>query len=196
MTERTDLSFAWGAELPRLEASRIALRWLTQADAADLFAVFGDPEVMCYWSHPAWTQLQEAKTYIEDIHRHFKERSLFQWGICDPSNDQVLGTCTLYQLDAQNRRAEIGIILGKGSWGRGCGSQALETLIGFAFGNLKMHRLEADVDPKNQRSLALFERQGFLKEGLLRERWFVHGEIQDTILLGLLAQEWPGPTIR
>ncbi|MHC4379960.1 MAG: GNAT family N-acetyltransferase [Planctomycetota bacterium] len=187
------LPFDWGSTLPELHAQDIDLRWVVPADAEDLFAVFGDPDVMRYWSHPAWTGLLEAKTYIASIHRHFSDRTLFQWGISDRSTGRLLGTCTLFQLDAQNRRGELGIILGKSAWGRGLGRQALETLVGFAFNSLGLHRLEADVDPKNRRSLALFEGQGFLKEGLLRERWFVHGQIQDTILLGLLAREWPGP---
>ncbi|HEX2165116.1 MAG TPA: GNAT family protein, partial [Thermoanaerobaculia bacterium] len=60
----------------------------------------------------------------------------------------------------------------------------------FAFGPLALHRLEADVDPRNERSLKALERLGFRREGLLRERYFVAGEIQDSVMLGLLAREW------
>jgi RimJ/RimL family protein N-acetyltransferase len=70
---------------------------------------------------------------------------------------------------------------------------ALRTLIGHAFGTLGLRRLEADVDPRNERSLHALEALGFRREGLLRERWLVEGEIQDSVLLGLLRSEWQAP---
>jgi RimJ/RimL family protein N-acetyltransferase len=63
-------------------------------------------------------------------------------------------------------------------------------LVGFAFEQLNLHRLEADADPRNERSLVLLERQGFRKEGFLRERYIVDGEIQDAVVFGLLRSEW------
>ena len=62
----------------------------------------------------------------------------------------------------------------------------------FAFEELGLHRVEADVDPRNARSLRLLERLGFQQEGLLRERYHVSGEIQDAALLGLLRTDWSG----
>jgi RimJ/RimL family protein N-acetyltransferase len=53
-----------------------------------------------------------------------------------------------------------------------------------------LHRVEADTDPRNAASLALLERLGFVREGILRERWIVGGEVADSVLLGLLAADW------
>jgi RimJ/RimL family protein N-acetyltransferase len=65
-------------------------------------------------------------------------------------------------------------------------------LIRFAFGQLDLHRLEADADPLNAASIAVLERQGFKREGLLRERYFMQGEPQDAAYYGLLRREWTG----
>ena len=54
-----------------------------------------------------------------------------------------------------------------------------------------LRRLEADVDPRNQGSLNTLEALGFRREGSLRQRWQVAGELQDSVLMGLLASEWP-----
>ena len=89
-------------------------------------------------------------------------------------------------------RAEIGYCLRSAHWGRGYMGEALSALIDHAFGVLKLRRLEADVDPNNAGSLRILDRMGFQREGLLRERWNVGGEIQDSALLGLLAREWRG----
>jgi RimJ/RimL family protein N-acetyltransferase len=63
-------------------------------------------------------------------------------------------------------------------------------LLDHAFGALCLHRIEADVDPRNTPSLRTLERLGFVREGYLRQRWAVGGERQDSVLLGLLASDW------
>jgi RimJ/RimL family protein N-acetyltransferase len=55
---------------------------------------------------------------------------------------------------------------------------------------MQLRRLEADVDPRNAGSIRTLERLGFQREGFLRERWHVNGEIQDAIFYGLLRREW------
>jgi [ribosomal protein S5]-alanine N-acetyltransferase len=66
---------------------------------------------------------------------------------------------------------------------------ALTLLIDHAFEDLKLHRIEADVDPRNTASLRLLERLGFRREGHLRERYFKDGEIQDSVMFGLLRSD-------
>ena len=53
--------------------------------------------------------------------------------------------------------------------------------------------MEADIDPRNHASARSLERLGFTREGLLRERWIVKGEVSDTALYGLLQREWIKP---
>ena len=184
-------AFDWGHEIPKLSGPRVDLRWLTPEDADDIFAIFSDPAVMKYWSSTAQENIAAAVAMIENIQQAFAIRQLFQWGICERETSTVIGTCTLFKLDMSHRRAEIGIALGRAAWGRGLASEALAILMNFSFDTLNLHRLEADVDPDNERSLRLFEHQGFKREGYLRERWHLAGEIRDTLLLGLLAREWP-----
>lgn len=185
-------SFQWGDELPRISGRKVTLRWLKQQDAPAILTIFGDPEVMKFWSSPPLLNLAGATELIEEIHHLFRSRRLFQWGIYLRETEELLGTCTLFHLDLTHRRAEVGIALGTKAWGRGFATEALGLLLGFAFGTLDLHRVEADVDPRNERSLRLFERQGFRREGYLRERWHHLGEIYDAIFLGLLRKEWSG----
>ena len=163
---------------------------LNRADAPGVLSVFGDPEVIRYWSSPQLKGLEEARELIDSIHGLFERRELFQWGIHSTELDQIVGTCTLQHVDTTHKRAEVGIALGSKSWGHGFGSEALGILFDFAFNALDLHRLEADVDPNNARSVAMFERLGFQREGYLRERWHLLGEIQDSVWFGLLKREW------
>lgn len=185
-----------GVTLPTLEGERVRLRWMTRDDAPALFEVFSDPEVTRYWSSPPLSDLAGAIQLVADVHELFEQRRLFEWGIALREGGPLLGACTLLQLDSLHRRAELGFAIGRAAWGRGIARDAVERLIEFAFVELGLERLEADVDPDNERSLRLLERQGFRREGLLRERWRTFGEPRDAVFLGLLRREWTRPGAR
>ncbi|MFZ2509047.1 MAG: GNAT family N-acetyltransferase [Steroidobacteraceae bacterium] len=179
-----------GELLPTLAAPQVMLRWLTEADVEAIYAIFSDPEVMRYWSTLPMSDIAQARRLIADIHDGFRTQRLFQWGVARLEDDRIVGTCTLFAINQSQGRAEIGYALGRGFWGRGYMNEALTALLDFAFGSLSMRRLEADVDPRNTGSLRALERLGFRREGLLRERWRVNGESQDSVVLGLLGDDW------
>lgn len=187
--------FEWGDELPRIEGDRVELRSLRNDDAPALFSIFGDSEVMKFWSSPPLKDPGAARALVEEIRIAFQDRRLFQWGISLRETGEVIGTCTLYHIDREHRRGEVGFAVQRDRWGRGLASEALGLLIGFAFETLDLHRLEADSDPGNERSLRVLERQGFRREGLMRERWHHMGAVHDGVALGLLRREWTGRPI-
>jgi len=178
--------------LPTIAATRVSLRWLTDEDGSSLFSIFSDPEVMRYWSSPPLTDIKDAHKLLADIRDYFRQRTLFQWGIARHTDNRIIGTCTLFHIDIANRRAELGYALGREHWGNGYMQEALRALLNFSFDHLNLHRIEADVDPRNVPSARTLERMGFQREGYLRERWLVGGEIQDALFYGLLRREWPG----
>ena len=68
--------------------------------------------------------------------------------------------------------------------------EALVALLNYGFSALDLNRVEADVDPRNTPSAKTVERLGFVREGLLRERWIVDGEVSDTAFYGLIRRDW------
>jgi RimJ/RimL family protein N-acetyltransferase len=181
-----------GDALPTLEAPRVRLRWLTGRDVDALFAIFSDPVMMRYWSTVPMRDRSEAVEHLGSIHSGFADRSLFQWGVERREDGEILGTCTIFSIHRESMRAELGYCLRSPHWRRGYMGEALTALIDYAFATLKLRRLEADVDPGNAGSVRILERMGFTREGLLRERWNVGGQIGDTAFYGLLAREWRG----
>lgn len=176
--------------LPTLAAERVCLRALARSDAPALFAVFSDPRVMRYWSSPPMTAVEQAEGLIEQIDDWFAQRGGCQWGIVESAGGSVIGTATLHAFALQHKRCEVGYVLGSAYWGRGFAREALARLLRFAFGELRLERIEADVDPRNAASVRLVEHLGFRREGLLRARWHVAGEVQDSALYGLLRDEF------
>ena len=145
---------------------------------------------MRYWSTLPLPDKDAAAKLIDEIMRDVDRGTLFKWGIALNTNDAVIGTTTLFNLDLDNGRAEIGYALARDFWGQGYMSEALQALLEYSFELLRLRRLEADVDPRNDASIRTLERLGFKREGFLRERWHVGGEIQDALFYGLLKREW------
>ena len=178
------------ARLPTLVAPRVQLRWMESRDLDDLFGVYSDPEVVRYWSHTAWPHRDEAVIYLEAIERGFQAGDLFQWGIALRGDDRIIGTATLYGVDHAQGRADLGFALAREHHGRRYAREALTVLLDHAFSALRLRRIEADVDPRSQAALRTLENLGFRREGYLRQRWQIAGELQDSVLMGLLATDW------
>jgi ribosomal-protein-alanine N-acetyltransferase len=176
-------------QLPVLRTERLALRPLTRADVPQLHAVFSDPEVMRYWSNPPHPDQARTEAMVDSINDGFERREILQWGIEREADGRLLGTVTLIA-GGEQPRAELGYILGREHWGQGFAGEAQRRVIEFAFEELGLHRLEADTHPENAASLRSLERLGFRREGVLRERWTIAGEVSDSVIFGLLAREW------
>ena len=178
-----------------LDTPRLHLRPLAAADAEALFRIHADPQVMRYWSTPAWSGIEQAEAMIAadrealPAGRHLR-LALMLRGEPAGHSDSLVGSCSLFNFHEASRRAEIGYVLARSAWGRGLMHEALTALVGFAFGPLNLNRLEADIDPRNSASAKSLARLGFVQEGFLRERWIVGEEVSDTALFGLLSREW------
>jgi len=177
--------------VPVLLTSRLRLRPLSLDDAPAVFEIHADPQTVEYWGHDLMSQVGQAEELIRGNIEWVESGSSYYWAIEWRDRAGLIGTCTLFKLDQQNRHAEVGYILNRAFWGRGLMSEALSAMIDYAFNTLDLHRLEADTDPRNLASLALLEKFGFKREGLFRERWWVHGQWLDSDMLGLLRSEYP-----
>lgn len=176
--------------LPTINTNRLSLRWISAKDVDDFYAIYSNPEVMRYWSTPPLADKNAASKLISDIHESFERREILKWGIALRSDDTLIGSVTLFHLDFTHRRAEIGYALGRPYWGKGYMQETLKAVLSYAFEVLDFHRIEADVDPRNAASIRAVERLGFQREGYLRERWQVNGEIQDAYFYGLIRPDW------
>lgn len=177
----------------QLDTPRLRLRPLRNGDEPALWNIFSDPVVMRYWSTPPWTDLGKAEAMIASDARDLPVGVHLRLGLEPLAGGPVIGTCTLFDFVPDSRRCEIGYALGSAHWGRGLMHEALAALIDLGFGALALRRIEADIDPRNAGSARILERLGFVREGLMRERWQVGEEISDTAFYGLLRADWRPP---
>ncbi|HSM35223.1 MAG TPA: GNAT family protein [Longimicrobiales bacterium] len=197
--------------LPTLAAPAVVLRPVTDDDVDAVFALFGDADRLRFWGHAPLASRAEAEVYVEGIRQGATTGTLLQWAVCASGDGPVdeeaplpvqprhggeaagarplLGTCTLAGIDRSHRRAELGVALLPEAMGRGLATAAARTAIAYAFEELGLHRITADADPRNAPALALLERLGFRREGVLREHYRHGEEWQDGVLFGLLRTE-------
>lgn len=109
---------------------------------------------------------------------------------------ETLGWAQLFDINFPNGCADVGIVVDEEQWGRGIGHDALTALIQYAFEDLRLNRLGAEVLAINAPSLKLFSRLGFQYEGTKREAYFTTGRHLDVGMFGLLSRDFNEPEPR
>jgi RimJ/RimL family protein N-acetyltransferase len=170
---------------PTLTSARLVLRQLREDDAAALFPVLSDPEVMIWWSSGPHGSLAETEAYVKG--NATEDKGYLCWAIT-AGDDVALGWVIL--IDGKPDVKEIGYILHRDHWGRGIAREAVARVIDHGFNDLKLRRIFADTDPENAGSIGLLERLGFQREGHLRGEWETHIGVRDALIFGLLQGEW------
>lgn len=176
-----------------LVTARLALRSFQADDADALFAMFSDPDVVRYWSTPAWTNRAQADAAIQDAAEEDAYGEALCLAVVLRETAQLVGYIKLYGLYHENRRCCIGYALARVHWGRGYMAEGLAAALRHAFTVMNINRVEADVDARNAGSARTLARLGFRKEGTLRERWIVQNIPRDSVLYALLRSDWTAP---
>ena len=165
---------------PVLSSARLTLRPIGARDAEALFPIFSDAETMRYWSRAPFAEVAQLREWIRP------DATWPAWVI--ETGGAVIGRIALGE--QRPRVAEIGYAVSRRVWGCGYAREAVATVLDHAFGAAGMRRVFADVDPENVASVKLLTGLGFTEEGRLRAEWETHLGIRDSLIFGLLADEW------
>ena len=109
--------------------------------------------------------------------------------ICENDDENAIGLIDLFDFDPKNNRAGIGILIkNNNDRNQGIGTEALGLLINYAFYNLNLNQLYANIDTQNIGSLKLFTNFGFQKIGVKKQWNLVNGVYKDEALFQLIHQ--------
>lgn len=112
---------------------------------------------------------------------------------CRREDDRVVGVFNLSEIVRGGfQSCYMGYYVGAGYQQRGYMTEALRLVLGHAFETLKLHRVEANIQPDNAPSLALVRRAGFTREGFSRRYLKIAGRWRDHERYALLAEDWRG----
>jgi len=177
-----------------LRGQRIHLRPLTLddysawADLRSLSRAHLEP-----WE-PEWRQDELWRSSFRQRVRHYQKEARddlgYAFGVFETAGDKLAGGLTLGNVRRGVMQiATLGYWLGAPHVGRGYMSEAVRLIIPHAFGQLRLHRLEAASMPSNTTSIRVLERTGFVREGLARRYLMISGSWQDHLRFALLADE-------
>jgi RimJ/RimL family protein N-acetyltransferase len=170
--------------VPVLTTPRLTLRPRRDADAEALYPVLSDPAVMRWWSRAPLESLEATRAYLaRDATGDWRA-----WFITLTGDDRAIGWVSTGE-KRQGGVSEIGYILSPAVQGQGIAREALSAVIDRLFAEGK-RRVFADTDPENAASNRLLETLGFRREGLLRAEWETHIGVRDSVIWGLLREEW------
>ncbi len=113
-----------------------------------------------------------------------------RWGITLKDSGKMIGSCGFLNRIPKHYRAEVGYEISKEYWGQGIASKALEAVVKYGYHHLQLERIEALIEPSNVPSQRLVEKQGFLKEGLLRHYEFARGTFDDLYMYSIIKEDF------
>ena len=171
---------------PVLKTERLILRPIRMSDAHALFPLFSDPATMQHWSHAPLTRIEEMQTRVAH-NLPPQSKPGFSFAITK-DGERALGWINFY--NASHGIAGLGYILTPAERGQGLVSEAVEAMLTYGFKTLKLHRVYLDIDPQNERSIAVAERAGFRREGHFLKAYFRDGEFLDSVIYAMLYEEW------
>lgn len=171
---------------PVIETERLILRRITNDDVNEIFELRSNPETMQYIPRPLVKTTEDALEHVAMIEEKIVTNVGINWGITLKGNSKVLGIIGYYRMQPENYRAEIGYMLLPDFHGKGIISEAVNRLITYGFDDLKLHSIEAVIDPENIASEKVLQKCGFVKEAHLKEAEFYEGKFLDKVIYSLL----------
>jgi ribosomal-protein-alanine N-acetyltransferase len=171
---------------PVLETERLLLRRLVLSDAVILYALRNNEDVMQYIDRPRQKDIEETELFIQKIDAIIDTNKDINWAITLKGEDRLLGTIGFYRSQPENHRSEIGYMLDFAYWRKGIMNEAIQRVIHYGFDEMKLHSIEACINPSNEASRGILLKNSFVKEGYFKENYFYNEKFSDTEVYSLL----------
>ncbi|TQR17945.1 GNAT family N-acetyltransferase [Psychrobacillus soli] len=173
-------------EFPVIETKRLILREVTTDDANDMLTYLSDENVVKPMGLEPFQTVEDVWDEISWYKSIYEEGTGIRWGITLKDSGKVIGSCGFLNKLTKHYRTEIGYELSKDYWGIGVASEALEAVVKYGYHHLQLERIEALIEPTNIPSQRLVEKQGFIREGLLRHYEYTRGKFDDLYMYSIL----------
>lgn len=175
---------------PELECGRVRLRPFRPSDVAERLALGRSPEIVrSFGGDP-----DALRPFGENEARAWVERNLAHplcWAV--DLEGRLLGEARLDGLDRHDRRARLATgLYDVSQLGKGLGREVIRLVLSYAFGTLRLHRVDLRVLEYNERAIRCYRACGFIEEGRERESARVGKNWHDDIIMGVLAREYLG----
>lgn len=198
MADRTERGFA--PEAPgsarrrfMIAGEHVILRAFEREDAERCYRWMNDPNIVRTLKSRYPIAFQNE---IEWLDRAMNGSTNERHFAVERKDDRThVGNASIHEIDWVSRVAAFGLFIGEPSaWNRGFGSDAIRTLVRFAFDEMNLRKLRIHVFDYNDRAKHVLETQGFVMEGRLRQEFFREGTYHDIVVLSVFRDGAPQET--
>ena len=152
------------ATFPGLSTSNYRLRSLQMSDEAEIYLLRSDDGINRYLDRPRATSLQNARDFILKIEKAVQEGQSKFWAIQSQNEPGLVGTICLWNISPDGSKADIGYELLPAFHGKGIMQEVIPKIIEYGFETLKLNAIEAELSPRNLKSVRLLEKYGFVRK--------------------------------
>lgn len=170
-----------------LTGNTVYLRALEPEDLEFVYAIENDELVWEVSNTQTPYSRFLIRQYLENAQQDIYEAKQLRLAICLKNSFEAIGLIDLFDFDPKNNRAGVGILISNESnRKKGVGSEALALIINYAFEQLQLHQLYANIGSDNEVSLQLFTKFGFQKIGTKKDWIKVNNIYKDELLFQLI----------
>lgn len=173
---------------PVLTTDRLILRKIEESDLEELYQMRTDPDVMRYINKEPQTR-EIVAGVIKQMHANWQNNDSINWAVTLKDDPRLIGSFGFWRTEKENHRAEIGYMLAKTHWRKGYLNEAMQAGLDYAFREMKLHSIEANINPDNDASRKLLQKFGFQQEAYFKENYYFNGTFIDSVIFSLL-EKW------
>jgi RimJ/RimL family protein N-acetyltransferase len=179
-------------QLPCLKSEGFVLKKIEDHHFNEVFEIYNNDKVFEYCGIIPKHNKDTVKSMIGHFERDYNKRSRVKWGIfASPEPDRLLGIIEAVDFNQKVNVVTIGYFLSEAHWGKGIASEAVKILINFLFMDVNVNRIQAEVMPLNETSKKVLLKNGFIKEGTLRQATLWAGKgIVDLEIYSILKEDY------
>jgi len=174
---------------PVINTERLLLRRVEKSDVNEIFFLRSDKNVLQYLDTIPVATIAEAASWIERMNDLGKNNDAVTWAITLKQDNMLAGTICFWNITKEHYRAEIGYALHPKHQGKGIMQEAMTAILDYGFTIMKLHSIEANVNPNNSSSIKLLKRNNFIREGFFKENYFYDGKFFDSAIYSLISPE-------
>ncbi|QDS36178.1 GNAT family N-acetyltransferase [Brevibacillus brevis] len=179
-------------QFPILKSDRFTLKKIEEQHVDEVFEIYSNDHVFAYCGIIPKHNKATVKNMIGHFERDYLKKSRIKWGIfANDTPDHLLGIMEAFDFHQKVNMVTIGYFLSEAHWGKGIATEAVNLLLHFLFMDVNVNRIQAEVMPPNETSKKVLLKNGFMKEGTLRQATLWSGKgIVDVEIYGMLKEDY------
>lgn len=175
-------------DFPEFNLGRVRLREIRASDLPQIFLGLSDPVVTAHYG-VSYDSLESCALQMQWYEQLRQQQQGIWWALCTEHDATLIGACGFNDWHHQHHSLAIGYWLLPAYWGQGLLQLALPAILRYAFLEMKVHRIHAEIEPDNLASQRALEKLGFSYEGTQREVEFKAGRYLSLQHFSLLASD-------